>query len=148
MPIDTPGSPFSTLARVVRLMKARSAISAMGIRRRRRAAERSMPSFCRARRTPRGSACWDREDFMNEKAGDRAYMGQFMNLYGDVNGDLRQVVQLLSTPLGELPDPPPGAGVQETFLDHHPARPMDVLWPALHPVGQPFVVDFAQEPAS
>ena len=73
MPIDTPGSPFSTRARVVRLMKARSAMSATGIRRRRRAAETSMPSFCRARRTPRGRACWDREAFMNQKTYSNTY---------------------------------------------------------------------------
>ena len=57
MPIDTPGSPFSTRTSVERLMKARSAMSADEIRLRLRAAERSMPSFRRARRTLNGKAC-------------------------------------------------------------------------------------------
>ena len=56
MPIDTPGSPFSTLTSVERLMKARSAMRATGIRLRLRAADRSMPSFRRARRTLNGRA--------------------------------------------------------------------------------------------
>src|SRR5690606_8580753 len=69
MPIDTPASPFSTRASVLRLMKARSAMSAMDSRRRRRAAEMSWPSFFSARRTPIGRAGWDREDFMAQNKG-------------------------------------------------------------------------------
>ena len=65
MPMDTRGSPFSTRASVVRLMKARSAIIATGIRRRLRAADTSIPSLRNARRTPKGRACWDREAFID-----------------------------------------------------------------------------------
>ena len=55
MPRETPGSPFSTLLSVVRLISARSAIVAVGMRRRRRASRRSAPTFVRACRTGSGS---------------------------------------------------------------------------------------------
>lgn len=54
VPIWTPGSPFSTLARVGRVMAARSAIVAVAIRRRSRASRISEPSFRSARTTGRG----------------------------------------------------------------------------------------------
>lgn len=50
----TPGSPFSTLASVGRVMAARSAIVVVGIRRRRRASRISEPNLRRARTTGRG----------------------------------------------------------------------------------------------
>src|SRR6202041_3184073 len=45
IPIATPGSPFSILTRVVRLIEARCAAMAAGIRRRRRASRMSRPSL-------------------------------------------------------------------------------------------------------
>src|SRR2546430_47834 len=45
IPIATPGSPFSILTSVVRLMEARCAAIAAGMRRRRRASRMSRPSF-------------------------------------------------------------------------------------------------------
>src|SRR3954447_15176229 len=56
MPIDTPESPRSTRASVLRVMKARSAMIAIVIRRRRRAAPMSSPSLLSARWTGPGSA--------------------------------------------------------------------------------------------
>ena len=54
VPAATPGSPFSTLWRVIRLIDARCAKIATGMRRRRRALRISCPSFRRARVTGRG----------------------------------------------------------------------------------------------
>ena len=51
MPIETPGSPFSTFTKVVRLIIARSAIVVVDIRRRFRASVKSEPSFFKARLT-------------------------------------------------------------------------------------------------
>ena len=51
------GSPFSILFKVMRLMEARSARIATGIRRRRRASRMSWPSLRRARATGRGVMC-------------------------------------------------------------------------------------------
>jgi hypothetical protein len=56
VPNETPGTPFSTLFSVVRLMDARSAIRATGMRRRRRASRISRPNFRRARITGMGVA--------------------------------------------------------------------------------------------
>ena len=53
-PAEAPGSPFSTRPSVMRLMSARSAKSAVGIRRRRCASRRSAPSFRSARTTGSG----------------------------------------------------------------------------------------------
>src|SRR6185436_10564284 len=64
IPSDTPASPRSARARVSLLMKARSATSAMVSRRRRRATERSCPSFFRARTTGPGREAMAREDFI------------------------------------------------------------------------------------
>lgn len=55
MPMETPGSPFSTLTKVVGLIMARWAIVIVDIRRRFRASTMSEPNFLRARLTGRGS---------------------------------------------------------------------------------------------
>src|ERR1700721_3117409 len=60
IPIATPGSPFSILTRVVRLIEARSAAIAAGMRRRRRASRMSRPSLRRACLTGSGITTDDR----------------------------------------------------------------------------------------
>ena len=71
-PSETPGSPFSILFNVVRLMEARSAMAATGIRRR-RASRMSCPSFRTALSTASGSA----DD------GSRAFLDIFTSIYTD-----------------------------------------------------------------
>src|SRR5580704_1384934 len=60
IPIATPGSPFSSLTRVVRLIEARCAAMAAGMRRRRRASRMSRPSLRRACLTGSGIMTDDR----------------------------------------------------------------------------------------
>ena len=60
IPIATPGSPFSSLTRVVRLIEARCAAMAAGMRRRRRASRMSRPSLRRACLAGSGSTTDDR----------------------------------------------------------------------------------------
>src|SRR5208282_3006077 len=60
IPIATPGSPFSILTRVVRLIEARCAAMAAGMRRRRRASRMSRPSLRRACLTGSGITTDDR----------------------------------------------------------------------------------------
>jgi len=55
IPTETPGSPLSTLTKVVRLIMARWAIVCVDILRRFRASAMSEPSFLRARLTGSGS---------------------------------------------------------------------------------------------
>ena len=62
-------------------MNARSARSAIDSRRRRRAAERSRPSFLSARWAPSGSACCAREDFMRKKSSKKRLYAQYMCQY-------------------------------------------------------------------
>ena len=62
-------------------MNARSARSAIDSRRRRRAAERSRPSFLSARWAPSGSACCAREDFMRKKTSKKRLYAQYMCQY-------------------------------------------------------------------
>ena len=57
MPMLTLVSPPSTFCRVERDVKARSATTAIGSRRRRRASWMSAPSLRRARRTAAGGVC-------------------------------------------------------------------------------------------
>lgn len=64
IPIETPGSPFSTLTSVVRLIIARRAIVVVDILLRFRASARSDPSFFRARLTRRGNDLDDRDRIM------------------------------------------------------------------------------------
>src|ERR1700723_80680 len=59
-PIATPGSPFSILTRVVRLIEARCAAMATGMRRRRRASRMSRPSLRSACLTGSGITMDDR----------------------------------------------------------------------------------------
>src|ERR1019366_60062 len=59
-PTATAGSPFSSLTRVVRLIEARCAAMAAGMRRRRRASRMSRPSLRRACLTGSGSITDDR----------------------------------------------------------------------------------------
>src|SRR5258707_10136963 len=54
MPSETDGSPRSTFWRVMRVMKARSAMMVVGMRRRSRALRISSPSLASARLTGRG----------------------------------------------------------------------------------------------
>src|SRR5437879_5159748 len=60
IPIATPGSPFSILTRVVRLIEARCAAMAAGMRRRRRASRMSRPSLRSACLTGSGITTDDR----------------------------------------------------------------------------------------
>src|SRR5579864_2841428 len=55
MPSETPGSPFSTLPKVVRVIKARCAISMVEMRRRKRAARMSAPNLVSALLTGSGN---------------------------------------------------------------------------------------------
>src|SRR3990172_4494550 len=79
MPMETPASPRSTRASVVRLIIDRSATMAMVSRRRRRAAERSWPSLRRARVSAAGRAGRAREDFITIHIQDvNKGWGQFL----------------------------------------------------------------------
>src|ERR1041385_1003503 len=73
MPIDTAGSPRSTRVSVWRVMNARSAITAIVIRRRLRADDRSSPSFASALRTVGGRPVSAEEPRMDDNLDQKPY---------------------------------------------------------------------------